>query len=438
MDKQNFQGILEFPCSVERLPNGNTLIADAGSECGRGSEIIEVNVAGAVVWRSDHGYRFAHTAHRMANGHTIVADTTNNRIVEVDQSDRLVFSSEEWGHGKGLLSDGSRLSYPNNVQLLEDGKFLVTNRNSNDFVVIDRNGSVAHRGGKGIKHPHNFERLASGRYIAADSDQNRIVEINAQDQITWEYSGGMNWPRDANRLVNGHTLISDSKNSRVFEVTPEGKIVWEYKLGYFANLYEAVLLANGNILMSDQQHHRVIEISRLGRVVWEFRNFIKDQPVFEKLSNGFFLQKGEDGLPKGWCLCNRFSEGGGAFVWREDAYGREVPCLEYDRNGALCLQQNVLVRPGETLEAACSVTTEELDGFACLQVAFKDEFDGLLCDAAQAPKGNSFSGTTDWTQDAFTVSVPEQASSADVRFFITGRGRAMLKDVRFKKKSLAI
>jgi uncharacterized protein (UPF0248 family) len=428
-----FAGILEFPCSVERQKNGNTLIADAGSETGRGSEILEVNPAGDVVWRSDQGYRFAHAARRLKNGNTVVADTTNNRLLEVDSADRIVFSSDEWGHGKGLLSDGSRLCYPNNVQLLSEDKFIVTNRNSNDFVIVDRNGVVERKGGKGIKHPHNFERIGEGLYIAADSDQNRIVEINEADQVVWEYTGSMSWPRDANRLLSGNTLITDSKNSRVFEVTPQGKIVWEYKLGYFANLYEGVRLDNGNILMSDQQHHRVIEVTRLGQVVWEFRNFVKDVPVFDKLTNGFFLQKGEDGLPKSWCLSNRFSEGGGNFVWAADAYGKTVPCLEYDRAGALCLQQNVRVTPGDFMEAGCAISTDDLDGFACLQVAFKDDLDGLLCDAAQAPKGGSFSGSSSWTPDSFSVTVPEGAASADVRFFITGKGRAMIRDVRFKK-----
>ena len=35
-------GMIEFPGSVERLPNGNTLIADGGDELGLGAEVVEV------------------------------------------------------------------------------------------------------------------------------------------------------------------------------------------------------------------------------------------------------------------------------------------------------------------------------------------------------------------------------------------------------------
>jgi hypothetical protein len=37
-------GRLDWPCDVERLPTGNTLITDAGYWSGQGSEILEVSV----------------------------------------------------------------------------------------------------------------------------------------------------------------------------------------------------------------------------------------------------------------------------------------------------------------------------------------------------------------------------------------------------------
>jgi len=36
-------GMVEFPGTVERLPNGNTLIADGGDELGLGAEVVEVD-----------------------------------------------------------------------------------------------------------------------------------------------------------------------------------------------------------------------------------------------------------------------------------------------------------------------------------------------------------------------------------------------------------
>jgi hypothetical protein len=425
-------GILEFPCSVERLPDGNTLISDAGSESGRGSEVIEVNPEGEVVWVCGGGQRFTHAARRLPSGSTIVADTNNDRIFEVDRDGRTLFSSEQWGGGKGLMSDGTGLSYPNNIFVMGNDLFMVTSRNSNRFVVVDRAGRIHMESRGELKHPHNCEALPNGNVIVADSDHNRAREMDAEGRVVWEYDVGLQWPRDANRLPNGNTLIADSKNSRVIEVTPGKEIAWEYKVEYFANFYEAVRLPNGNTLISDQQHKQVLEVSPGCEVVWKFRNFRRDAPIYEKLVNGFFKRKDETGMPADWILATRFSEGGGQFVWGNDDYGRPViPGMLYDRRGALCCQQSVKVQPGSRYTMGGQIRTEDLDGFACFQVAFCDAAGGLLCDVTRAPKGESFAGTTGWTQDSFEVVVPERADSADIRVFVTGKGAVHFKELRF-------
>ena len=108
-------GRLDWPTDVERLPNGNTLITDAGYWSGQGSEIIEVDLLGNIVWRYDKDVRFAHSAKLLPNGNILVTDTSNNRIIEINREGRIVFSSQDWDNGSGKLSDGSELFYPNDV-----------------------------------------------------------------------------------------------------------------------------------------------------------------------------------------------------------------------------------------------------------------------------------------------------------------------------------
>ena len=96
-------GILEFPCGVERLENGNTLIADAGDETSQGSEILEVDPRGQIVWRYGNGLVFAHSAKPMADGSLLVTDTTNDRVLAVSRDFRTVFDSNEWSEGSGKL-----------------------------------------------------------------------------------------------------------------------------------------------------------------------------------------------------------------------------------------------------------------------------------------------------------------------------------------------
>lgn len=425
------EGILEFPCGVTRLPNGNTLICDAGGESGSGSELLEVDPAGQVVFRWDGGAKFLHGVAALSGGTVALADTTNNRVIEIDRIGRVLWSSEQWAGGTGNLSDGSRLSYPNHIAVAEGDHFIVTDRNNDRFLIVDRAGEIKRSFSDGIKHPHNCELLPDGNIIIANSDNDSIDIIDSRDRLVWRYQENLRWPRDANLLPGGNVLVTDSKNSRVIEVTPDKTIAWEYQADHFANFYEAHRLDNGNTLISDQQHQQVIEVSPAGGVVWSFRNFRRETPVYDRLFNGTFKKWTEAGLPEGWLLATRLSEGGGTFSPGQAPNGRKVPGMTYDRHGALCMRQTVAVQPGAFYTLGGELATDQLDGFACLQVAFTDAFGGLLTDAALAPRGREFTGTTGWTQDSLEVEVPTRAVNADIRIFMTGPGKVLFRRLRF-------
>lgn len=427
----DFNGILEFPCGITRGKNGNTLIADAGSISGQGSEILEVNPEGELVWQWQGGLKFVHGIKELPNGNILLADTSNNRILEVDRKGKVVFSSDDWSGGTGQLSDGSHLHYPNNVHVVDRESLMITDRNNDRFVVINHNGDVLWSFSEKLKHPHNCEPLANGNVIIADSDNNAVAEINYDGHVVWFYNDGLDWPRDANRLPNGNTLITDSKNSRVIEVMPTKEIVWECKVDYFANFYEAHRLENGNTLISDQQHQQVLEVGPLGDIVWKFRNFKREYPIHDRLTNGFFKHVDAQGRPLGWILATRLSEGGGNFLWGQNNRGKRVPGLEFDRSGALCFQQTVKAEPGQRYTMGGSVMTQDLEGYACFQVAFIDQEGGLLCDAAKAPRGEVFTGEMSWTQDSFEVVAPQHADAADIRIFMTGKGKIFFDQLRF-------
>ena len=429
-------GILELPCTVIRMANGNTLIVDAGDDIRAGSEVIEVDPAGQIVWNyrgDEKGLLFAHSAVRMKNGNTLVADTTNDRVLEVTPEGQIAFTTESLGGGTGELSDGSRLTYPNNALELEDGTFLITDRNNDRCLIIDREGTVSWQLKDVVKRPHNAELLESGNVIVADSDANRIVEFTREGEEVWVYGDGspemLNWPRHARRLENGNTLITDSKNSRIIEVTPECETVWEYKVDYFSKFYYAEKLENGNVLIGDQQGHQVIEVDEGGSIVWQFRNYIYPNPILPRLRNGMFTKVDEGGWPENWILVRRFSEGGGELIWDEESARRPLPGLEFDREGAVCLQQTVRVTPGTVYHMAAKVRTEDVEVAACLQMAFVNAMGAAVEDAPDIARGETFTGTMDWTADQFEATAPAEACAMEVRLFITGKGRAWVRDV---------
>ena len=152
----------------------------------------------------------------------------------------------------------------NDVDHLGEGRFLVSVRNANQILVVERGEGVvevvnADDGGSDatcteegrlgdfdgdgevrcgdpsvFKEQHNPQWVGPGAVLVADSDNDRIVEVHRTDDGDWEpawvlrsVSGiEFNWPRDADRLPNGNTLITDSLNKRVVEVDPDGNAVW--------------------------------------------------------------------------------------------------------------------------------------------------------------------------------------------------------------------
>jgi hypothetical protein len=422
---------LEFPCGFRRLTNGNTLISDAGDAGGNGSKILEVSPDGEIEWSWERGLDFAHSIVQLEGESLLIADTTNNRILEVHRDGRTLLSSDSWSDGTGALSDGSHLHYPNNAVPTEEGDFMITDRNNDRFVVTDRTGEIVRVYDEAIRHPHNCEPLPDGHVMIADSDNNRAVEIDGSGRVVWTYDTGLNWPRDANRLPNGNTLIADSRNSRLVDVSSTGDIVWEYRADHFANFYEVRRLPDGNTLFSDQQHGEVVEIDTDGKRVWSISRNPMDRDYADRLQNGFFKKTDDDGWPEHWLLATRLSEGGGRRVWGADDLGRPVPGLEFDRPGALCLQQTLSVDPGAYYTMGGKIRTEELDGMACLQFAFLDHKGGLVCDASLTPRGVTLSGSSDWTEDSFEAPAPENATAVDVRVFISGKGRVYFNQIRF-------
>jgi len=272
--------------SLQRLENGNTLIAlirlrpqtspaaknlrqsQRGEQrrllpVGKiqreiNSEIIEVNRGGKVIWSYSGDMKWLHTAERLPNGNTLIADTNNDRVFEIDRVGNVVWTYD------------TNMDYPNDSERLPNGNTLISVRDMDKVIEVTPEGRIVweYTSAEGV---HNPDRLPNGNTIIADSKGNRIIEVNWEGEIVWKYEGGLAWPRDADRLSNGNTLICDSNNHRVIEVTPEGNIVWEFKVSL---PYDADRLPNGNTLITDDKVNsgtsRVIEVNRVGEVVWEF------------------------------------------------------------------------------------------------------------------------------------------------------------------------
>ena len=433
-------GMLDWPCGVERLPNGNTMITDAGYWSSIGSELLEVDSVGRIVWECSAGLIFAHSAKVLKNGNILVSDTGKDRVLELDRKGSVVWSSEEWSGGTGRLSDGSHLWYPNDAEETTEGRILISDRNNDRMVEVDREGNIIWLYDK-LKHCHDADRLPNGNTIVSSSDENKVFEIDSKGNVVWSYGDGspemLNWPRDADRLENGNTLITDSKNSRVIEVNKDGKIVWSFDLGYFGMPYEADRLPNGNTLISIQQHRQVIEVDPSGSVVWGFRNYVQGH-IQEHLKNGDFELEANRGAgyPANWARCTLLCEGETPNLFWDSKIrfsGKHSVAVEYYGTGSVWWQQTIRITPGKLYKLTDTVKTVDLDGFAQTQVAFLDRMGGFFTYVDALPHTKPRKGNNEWNRDSIEIRAFDQATAADIRCIVMGKGKAWFDNVSFEE-----
>jgi len=156
---------------------------------------------------------------------------------------------------------GGDWTHNNDVERIGDGTIMVSVRNFDTVVAIDRESKdVAWALGEDdntsvLNEQHNPDYFESedGKptVLVADSLNDRVVEYEFEGgeannasrassdssdgkwNQTWvARGGGLNEPRDADRLPNGNTLIADRRAHRIVEVTPAGDVVWEMYAPY--------------------------------------------------------------------------------------------------------------------------------------------------------------------------------------------------------------
>ncbi|MBX0302221.1 aryl-sulfate sulfotransferase [Halomicroarcula sp. F24A] len=162
----------------------------------------------------------------------------------------------------------------NDVELLDDGRIMVSLRNQDQVVFLERetgiqtNWTLGADDQHGILHEqHNPDYIPEARggpaVVVADSENSRLVEYqrtNGSWEQSWTWAdAGLQWPRDADRLPSGNTLVTDTHGDRVLEVAPNGSVVWSVPL---AHPYDAERLGTGEGSSSGESARRANLTSR--------------------------------------------------------------------------------------------------------------------------------------------------------------------------------
>ncbi|MCW3098641.1 MAG: Arylsulfotransferase [Chthonomonadaceae bacterium] len=244
----------EMPCNytshdISVLPNGNVLL-NTGPRT-----IEEVTPSKEVVWKWEakpkapySGDVQIHGFQRLKNGNTMIGETGNLRIIEVDKDSNIV----------------------KEVPLTVDHE-----------------------------DPHRDTRLVrkldNGHYLVAHEGDGKVREYDEKGAVVWTYTmdlvgkpatGGHDGHGinvfGAVRLKNGNTMIAGGNNNRVFEVTPAGKTVWSIEQDELPGIHlcwitHLEVLPNGDVVFGNSHagpnNPQIVEVNHDKKVVWTLKNW---------------------------------------------------------------------------------------------------------------------------------------------------------------------
>jgi uncharacterized delta-60 repeat protein len=232
---------------------------------------------------------------RRVRGQTLITDSLNHRVIEVDADKRIV-----WQYGDGTLGSGSnQLNQPYRARRLANGNTLIADLGNDRVVEVTRRKAVVWQFDRSSfaparevnlwGHPSSAERLANGNtlitagghvptgdLIPANAAYHSLIEVTPDKKIVWQVRGRTDYvvgdypyPVFATRLANGGTLVTHTMPSDVVELGPTNATVWSYS-ATLTTPRTAVRLANRNTLIADAYNGRVIEVDSLRRHVWHY------------------------------------------------------------------------------------------------------------------------------------------------------------------------
>jgi len=181
-----------------------------------------------------------------------------------------------------------------------NGLTMIAESGNGRLIEVDRSGKIVWEMKLKIDKPnfHTDTRLVrktpAGTYLVPHERDGAVREYNSKGEVLWEYrieltgtpsgshQGHGTSVYSAYRLPSGNTLIGGGNNNRVLEVNPKGEIVWKIdqnelpgiRLYWVAQLHA---LPNGNVVVTNAHagpdYPQIFEVTRKKEVVWKFLNW---------------------------------------------------------------------------------------------------------------------------------------------------------------------
>ena len=259
-------------------------------------KVLIFNAKGDVEWEYDCPF-VSHDIQALPNGNLLL-HTGPNKIEEVTPDKKVV-----WTHVSSQVSPYKGAVEIHGFRRLPNGLTMIAETGNRRIIEVDSEDKVIHEIPITVEHPNshrdtrNVRKLDNGHYLAAHEADAKVREYNATGKVVWTYELDLNnQPRTdghdghgtevfgAVRLKNGNTLIAGGNNNRVIEVTPAGKTVWSIERDELPGIHlcwvtTLQVLPNGHIIFGNTHagpdNPQLVEVTRDKKVVWTFKNFDK-------------------------------------------------------------------------------------------------------------------------------------------------------------------
>jgi hypothetical protein len=258
--------------------------------------ITRLNPAGEVVWQYPCKHD-VHDLHLLANGN-ILTHVSHTTVVEINPAKEIV-----WKYEAKPAPGGVGRVEVHAFQRLADGNTMIAESGNARIIEVDEKGGIVKAVKLDVPKPNAHRdtrmvrKLAGGHYLVCHEGQGLVREYDGSGKTFWEYKLDLNnRPRSgghgpeghgvevygAIRLANGNTLIAGGNNNRVVEVNPAKEIVWQLDqkdlpgitLAWVTTLHA---LPNGNIVVGNchagKDNPQLIEVTREKKVVWKLHDF---------------------------------------------------------------------------------------------------------------------------------------------------------------------
>lgn len=212
------------------LANGNLLFGYGGSPTG----VREITSRGETVFDYVSHSHQVFGCERLPNGNTLVAEQGPAQALEVNPLGEVV-------HITPLHTSHQHFHQQvRNVHKLPNGNILSAHEGEGAVREVDVNGKVVWEY-TGVSKAGDVIRLANGNTVIGCGTQKRVIEVNPDKEIVWQFGAedapelNLTWISSLQHLQNGNLLIGnflrgqEGKGAHAFEVTRDKKVVWKFE-----------------------------------------------------------------------------------------------------------------------------------------------------------------------------------------------------------------